>query len=124
MRESEPWRPNILPLLCRIEPQSSSKVSGQLALPFKQVLPSAVIQQVLEEQESTIASVRPSLWSVGMDVTSLDSEFKQWRQPVIAWLAAAGRRFPQQIPELQQSPQTLTLSMLNLLKRTAMPWQR
>jgi len=48
MRESESWRPNILPLLCRIEPQSSSKI--QDSLPFEQVLPERVIQTVLEEQ--------------------------------------------------------------------------
>jgi len=30
MTESKPWRPNILPLLCRIEPIFSSKVPGQL----------------------------------------------------------------------------------------------
>jgi hypothetical protein len=51
MRKSEPWRPNILPLLCRIEPQSKAqKFQDSIALPFEQVLPEAVIQQVLEEQ--------------------------------------------------------------------------
>jgi len=52
MTESKPWRPNILPLLCRIEPTSSSKVPGQLALPFEQVLSEAVLQNVLEAQDS------------------------------------------------------------------------
>jgi len=89
MRESESWRPNILPLLCRIEPQSS-KFQDSLALPFEQVLPERVIQTVLEEQGVNYRQTlyTPVVWAWMSQV--LDSDKSLSNAVIAAWCSRRG----------------------------------
>jgi hypothetical protein len=104
MRESELWRPNILPL--RVPNRAAilkQKFQDSLALPFEQVLPEAVIQQVLKEQGVSYRRTlyTPQSGGVGMDVASprLGQKFKQCRQPNHRLGAPPQERwFPQPTP--------------------------
>ncbi len=104
----------------------TSKFQDSIALPFEQVLPEAVIQQVLEEQGVSYRgyAVHADCGGVGMDVASprLGQKFKQCRQPSHCLGAPQPEsRFPTPIPEaIAKLAFLLPLSVLKpLFKRTA-----
>jgi len=104
MRESESWRPNIHLYYAESSRNPQAKFQDSLALPFE-VLPERVIQTVLEEQGVNYRQTLHATSGVGMDVSSprFDKSLSNVNR-VIAWLAAAGERFPQPIPEPTAKP--------------------
>ncbi len=74
------------------------KFQGSLALPFEQILPSAVMQQVLEEQgvsyRQTLYTPIVVVWAWMSQVLDSDKSLSNAVSRVIAWLAAAGEKVP------------------------------
>jgi len=101
------------------------KFQDSLALPFEQVLPSAVIQQVLEEQgvsyRQTLYTPIVVVWAWMSQVLESDKSLSNAVSRVIAWLAAAGEEVPSADTGGESiARKRLPLSVLKpLLKRTA-----
>lgn len=74
------------------------KFQTSLALPFEQVLPEAVIQEVLEQlgvnYRQTVYTPVVTLWAWMSQVLDVDKSLNNAVSRVIAWLAAAGEAIP------------------------------
>ena len=105
------------------------KFQDSLALPFEQVLPSAVMQQVLEEQgvsyRQTLYTPIVVVWAWMSQVLDSDKSLSNAVSRVIAWLAAAGEEVPSaDTGGYSKARKRLPLPVLKLLlKRTAVALQ-
>ena len=74
------------------------KFQDTIALPFEQVLPEAVMQQVLEEQgvsyRQTLYTPIVVMWAWMSQVLDSDKSLSNAVSRVIAWLATAGEEVP------------------------------
>jgi len=122
MTESKPWRPNILPLLCRIEPIFSSKVPGQLNCHLSKYYRKLSFKRYSKSKgELSPDTLYTDCDLMGMDVTGarLWQSLSNAVSRIIAWLATAGGSLSRH-RSIQQSSQTLILTVLQpLLKQTA-----
>jgi len=98
MTESKPWRPNILPLLCRIEPIFSSKVPGQLNCHLSKYYRKLSFKDTQRARELSPDTLYTDCDLMGMDVTGarLWQSLSNAVSRIIAWLATAGETVPQQ----------------------------
>ena len=105
------------------------KFQDSIALPFEQVLPEAVIQQVLEEQgvsyRQTLYTPIVVVWAWMSQVLDSDKSLSNAVSRVIAWLAAAGEEVPSaDTGGYSKARKRLPLPVLKpLLKRTAVALQ-
>jgi len=101
------------------------KFQDSIALPFEQVLPEAVIQQVLVEQgvsyRQTLYTPIVVVWAWMSQVLDSDKSLSNALCRVIAWLAAAGEEIPSaDTGGYSKARLRLPLSVLkSLFKRTA-----
>lgn len=101
------------------------KFQASLALPFAQVLPEAVIQQVLQEQGVTYRQVLYTpivvLWAWLSQVLDADNSLNNAVKRVISWMAAAGETVPSaDTGAYSKARQRLPLAVLKpLLHQTA-----
>ena len=84
-----------MPLICRIEPTSSTKnFTHSLALPFEQVLATEVIQQILEQERvryrQTIYTPVVTLWAWLSQVLDADKSLSNAVSRVIASVKCCG----------------------------------
>jgi hypothetical protein len=101
------------------------KFQNSIALPFEQVLPEAVLQQVLQEQGVKSRQVLYTpivvLWAWLSQVLDADKSLSNAVNRVIAWMAAAGEAVPSaDTGAYSKARKRLPLAVLKpLLRRTA-----
>jgi hypothetical protein len=101
------------------------KFQNSIALPFEQVLPEAVMQQVLQQQgvkyRQTLYTPIVVIWAWLSQVLDADKSLSNGVNRVIAWMAAVGEAVPSaDTGAYSKARKRLPLAVLKpLLRRTA-----